>query len=66
MEKVSYYSECECGHIVEGEGEIDRAEGTLYGANCGKCGEEFIVSGWFEKCEECDEYHQEGECADEA
>lgn len=62
MDKVTYYSECECGAIVEGVGEIDRGEGTLYGENCTACGEEFVVSGWFWPCDYCDECHEEGEC----
>ena len=62
MKKTTYYSECECGQELENVGEYDPNEGTLYGQNCPKCGEEFIVSGWFDKCFECDQYHQEGEC----
>ena len=62
METVTYYSECECGQIVEGFGQISRDENTLYGENCPKCGEEFTVFGWFDQCEECTEYHQEGAC----
>jgi len=69
MEKIafqlpttSYYSECECGQILEGEGTYDREDGTLYGNDCDKCGEEFTVQGWFEQCDYCSEYHQEGEC----
>jgi len=62
MDKVSYYSECDCGQILEGEGEYDKADGTLYGNDCDKCGEEFVVQGWFDECEDCQEYHPEGEC----
>lgn len=62
MEKTTYFSECECGQEVEGVGEYSRDEGTLYGQPCPKCGEEFVVSGWFWPCEFCDECHDEGEC----
>jgi hypothetical protein len=59
---TSYYSECECGQVLEGEGEYDPADGTLYGNDCESCGEEFTVLGWFDECDECDAYHAEGEC----
>jgi hypothetical protein len=59
---TSYYSECECGQVLEGEGEYDPNDGTLYGNDCESCGEEFTVLGWFDECDECEEYHAEGEC----
>lgn len=63
MEKTTYYSECDCGQILEGAGQYDPADGTLYADdNCPKCGEEFIVSGWFDECEECLGFHEEGDC----
>lgn len=62
MKEITYYSECDCGQIVEGVGQLDEVDGTLYGNECKSCGEEFAVQGWAEKCEECEEFHQEGEC----
>lgn len=62
MDKVTYFSECACGQEVEGIGEIDREENTLYGEQCPKCLEEFTVMNWFDECEECTEYHEEGAC----
>jgi hypothetical protein len=59
---TSYYSECECGQVLEGEGEYDPADGTLYGVDCPACGDEFTVLGWFEECVYCDEFHPEGVC----
>jgi hypothetical protein len=59
---TSYYSECECGQVLEGEGEYDPADGTLYGVDCPACGLEFCVLGWYDECEECGEFHAEGEC----
>lgn len=61
MEKTSYYSQCDCGQVLEGEGEFDREDGTLYGVDCPKCGLEFCVLDWFEKCETCDEFHPSDE-----
>jgi len=61
METTSYASECECGQVLEGEGTYDREDGTLYGKDCDKCGEESTEQGWFEECELCSEYHPEGE-----
>jgi hypothetical protein len=46
MKETPYYSECECGHIVQGVGQLDEVDGTLYGNECNNCGEEFIVQGW--------------------
>lgn len=58
METTTYYSECDCGQILEGSGQYDKGEGTLYADDdCPNCGEEFIVHGWFEKCDTCEEYH---------
>jgi hypothetical protein len=63
MPKTTFYSECDCGQTLEGSGEYDPADGTLYAEDkCPKCGEEFTVLGWFEKCDYCDEFHPEGEC----
>jgi hypothetical protein len=59
---TSYYSECECGQVLEGEGEYDPTDGTLYGVDCPACGLEFCVLGWFEECVYCDEFHPEGVC----
>lgn len=56
-----YLSQCECGQEVEGEGQYDLADGTLYGQDCPACGEEFTVEGWFEECDFCGEYHDKGE-----
>lgn len=64
MKLTSYYSECECGNTLEGEGQYDPMDGTLYANDCDACGEEFTVLGWFERCEGCDEYHPEGECSE--
>ena len=61
METTAYHSECECGRVLEGEGDFDRVDGTLYGNDCDSCGEEFIVSGWFEKCDTCEECHPDDE-----
>lgn len=61
LKKTTYYSECECGHTLEGEGDYDPTDGTLYGQACEGCGQEFTVWNWFEQCEECEEYHGEGE-----
>jgi hypothetical protein len=61
---TSYYSECECGQVVEGEGQYDPADGTLYGQDCPSCGEEFTVLGWFEECDYCNECHEEKECGE--
>lgn len=62
MKRTTYYSECECGQILEGEGEYHPDEGTLYADdNCPNCGEEFIVSGWFWRCEDCREHHPDDE-----
>lgn len=58
MLETTYYSECDCGAIVEGTGQYDPQDGTLYGNDCAACGEEFTVSGWFDQCEDCLEYHQ--------
>lgn len=52
MEKMSYYSECECGQVLEGEGDFDREGNTLYGADCPKCGEEFAVIDWLDEEDE--------------
>lgn len=58
METTTYYSECECGQTLEGTGQYEKEEGTLYADDdCPNCGREFIVSGWFEKCDTCEEYH---------
>lgn len=46
MKETSYYSQCECGQIVEGVGQLDEVDGTLYGNECEGCGEEFTVQGW--------------------
>ena len=62
MRKTTYLSECECGQEVEGVGEYDIEEGTLYGENCPKCGDEFVVLGWFWECDYCGLCHNEGEC----
>jgi hypothetical protein len=62
MKTTTYYSECDCGQIVEGVGEYHPDEGTLYGQDCPACGEEFTVSGWFWRCDDCLECHPEGEC----
>lgn len=59
---TSYYSECECGQVLEGEGEYNPADGTLYGNDCESCGEEFTVLGWYEYCDYCEVHHAEGEC----
>ena len=48
MEATTYYSQCECGAVVEGVGQLDTVDGTLYGENCAACGEEFTVQGWAE------------------
>lgn len=61
METTTYYSECDCGQVLEGEGTYDRKDGTLYGNDCDKCGEAFTAQGWFDECELCSEYHPEGE-----
>lgn len=58
---TTYASECECGQELVGEGEYDPNDGTLYGNDCDSCGQEFTVYGWFDKCEECEEYHGDGE-----
>lgn len=65
MPTTTYYSECECGQVLEGEGDYDRGDGTLYGNDCDSCGAEFIVSGWFEQCDFCDEFHPEEEHKEE-
>lgn len=63
MKTTTFYSECECGETLEGGAQYHPREGTLYADDdCPKCGEEFVVHGWFDMCEECDEYHPEGEC----
>ena len=59
---TSYYSECECGQVLEGEGEYDPADGTLYGVDCPACGLEFCVLDWYERCDYCEVHHPEGEC----
>ena len=61
MEATTYASECDCGQVLEGEGDFDRADGTLYGNDCDSCGEEFTVQGWFEQCDTCEEYHPDDE-----
>lgn len=58
---TTYYSECECGQVLEGEAEYDRVDGTLYGDDCPACGEGFTVMGWFNKCDWCSEYHPDEE-----
>jgi hypothetical protein len=47
--------------VLEGEGQYDPTDGTLYGNDCDKCGEEFTVQGWFDKCDLCEEHHDKGE-----
>lgn len=52
MKETTYYSQCECGTIVEGVGQLDEVDGTLYGEDCKECGEEFTVQGWADEEEE--------------
>lgn len=61
--KTTYVSECDCGRYMAGSAQYDRLDGTLYGdIDCPACGAEFIVDSWFEECDDCGEYHPEGEC----
>ena len=53
MKEITYYSECDCGAVVEGVGQVDEA-GTLYGQECATCGEEFTVHGWLDDEEDED------------
>lgn len=63
MKETTYYSQCDCGAIVEGAGQYDPQDGTLYADEvCKGCGEEFTVSGWFDECDECELFHGEGGC----
>lgn len=57
LKPVTYHSECDCGAVAEGIGLYCEEDGTLYGNECTKCGEEFTVLGWFERCYWCDFYH---------
>lgn len=54
MEKMSYYSQCECGQILEGIGDFDSEGNTLYGDDCVACGQEFVVIDWLDDEEETD------------
>jgi hypothetical protein len=62
MKTTTYFSECECGQVLEGEAEYDPTDGTLYADDCPACGDGFTVFGWFDECEDCGEFHPEGEC----
>ena len=51
---------------MAGSAQYDRQDGTLYADyDCPACGAEFIVEGWFEQCDFCDEFHPEEEHKEE-
>ena len=66
LAKTRYVSECDCGRYMAGSAQYDRQDGTLYADyDCPACGAEFIVEGWFEQCDFCDEFHPEEEHKEE-
>ena len=67
MEKLSYFTTCaNCDDNdtvtpLEGVGDYDRDDNTLYLQPCSVCSQKMTVWNWLDECAECGELHYDSE-----